>query len=110
MAHRLNVVLKHLSGLLKAAGLLAALALQVVRADQLKVPAVVEQRARQEGRRGPFSQEHWGGHNRRVESAQRLENAGLAQCRLCVTSTIGAEEPNDHRAGIMCRNMIDSIQ
>lgn len=57
--YRHSVVLKHLSRLFKAAHLLHALPLQVVRPHQFKVPAVVEQRAGQEGGRKLFVHQHW---------------------------------------------------
>lgn len=48
ISHRLFVVLEHFSGLLVRADLLVTLSLQIPRRDQLKVPAVVKQCARQE--------------------------------------------------------------
>lgn len=60
VSHRLLVILKHLSSLLVIADLLHALSLQVPRSDQLKVPAVVEQRARQERVCRGLVEKHWG--------------------------------------------------
>lgn len=56
--YRLEIVLEHLSGLFTAAHLLQTLSLQIISHHQLKVPAVVEECARQEGGGRLLVQQH----------------------------------------------------
>ena len=76
-AHRFSVVFEHLSGLLVGAELFYTLPLQVVGHHQLQVPAVIEQRAGQEGGGRLGVRQHWGSHTQ-----TRVERQHRHSCRL----------------------------